>query len=379
MFSQNLAPATRFRLLKTSAEGLAAMLQAIRAARYSVRLETYIFRDSAVGRLFVEALVEARAHGATVQVLVDGFGSLELPDSFWWPLRESGGEVHWFNPVSLNRWTYRDHRKLLVCDDRVAFLGGFNVADEYDGDGVTTGWRDLGLEVTGPLAHTLACTFDRMYGLAEFRHRRLQRLRKAFDRVQAQANWRILCSGPGCRLGAIKDALGQDLARARHVRIGTAYFLPTRRLRRAFRRVVKRGGRVQLMLTGRSDVALAQLASRWLYGGLLRSGVQVFEYQPQMFHAKLIVIDDVIYVGSANLDTRSLSINYELLVRIEDPVLAAEAAVLFDADLRHCHRIGRRHWLRTRTWWARLKESWAYVLLAKLDPFLARHQLKALR
>lgn len=370
---------SRFRLLRTGAEGLAAMLEAIRSAGRTVRLETYTFRDSAIGRRFLDALVEAQARGVVVHVLVDAFGSLELPESFWAPLREAGGHVRWFNPMSLNRWTYRDHRKVLVCDDRVAIVGGFNVADEYNGDGVTAGWRDLGLEITGPLSHHLMHAFDRMYGLADFRHRRLQRLRKALVRIDAQANWQILCSGPGCRHGEIKQSLTRAIAQARIVRIATAYFLPTRRLRRAFRRVVKRGGRVQLMLTGHSDVLLAQLASRWLYGGLLRSGVEVLEYQPQMFHAKLIVIDNVIYVGSANLDTRSLSINYELLLRIDDPALAAEAAAMFDADKRHCQPVVRKHWLRSRTWWSKLKESWAFVLLAKLDPLLARQQWKALR
>lgn len=370
---------SRFRILRTGADGLAAMLEAIRTAGRTVRLETYIFRDSTVGRRFLDALVGAQARGVAVHVLVDAFGSIELPESFWAPLREAGGKVRWFNPMSLKRWTYRDHRKLLVCDDHLAILGGFNVADEYDGDGVTSGWRDLGLEVTGPLAHHLTHAFDRMYGLAEFRHRRLQRLRKAIVRIDAQANWQILSTSPGGRHGEIKHALAWDLVHARNVRIATGYFLPTRRLRRSFRRVVKRGGRVQLLLAGHSDVLLAQLASRWFYGSLLRSGVEVYEYQPQMFHAKLIVIDDVVYVGSANLDTRSLSINYELLLRIDDPALAAEAAAMFDADLQHCHCIVRENWLRSRTWWNKLRESWAFLLLAKLDPLLARRQLKALR
>ncbi len=365
------------RLLRTGAEGLSAMLSALAAASRSVRLETYIFRDDAVGHRFRDALVQACERGVTVHVLVDALGSLELADSFWQPLRQAGGRVHWFNPVSLRRWTYRDHRKLLVCDETTAIVGGFNIADDYDGDGVTSGWRDLGLQMSGAPAHVLAQFFDRMFRLADFRHRRLQRLRKARDRVTGAAGWSVLSSGPGCRHGEIKRAIARDLAHARHVRIATAYFLPTRRLRRELRRVVRRGGRVQLMLAGRSDVALAQLASRWLYGAFLRAGVEIVEYQPQMFHAKLIVIDDIVYAGSANLDTRSLSINYELLVRVEDARLATEAAAMFDADCAHCLPIKRRR--RRPRGWGRFKESWAYFLLAKLDLLLARWQRKTLR
>lgn len=355
------------------------MLAAIDAARESIRLETYIFSDGAIGRRMQAALLGARHRGVTVHVLVDAFGSIDLPDAFWVPLRQAGASVRWFNALSLRRWTYRDHRKLLVCDETLAIVGGFNVADEYDGDGIRSGWRDLGIEVSGPLARALARTFDRLQGLADFRHRRLQRLRRASDRVVGQANWRILSSGPGCRHGEIRRSLADDLASARHVRIASAYFLPTWRLRRELRRVVRRGGRVQLMLAGRTDVHLTQLAGRGTYGGLLRSGIEILEYQPQILHAKLVIIDDTVYVGSANLDTRSLLINYELLVRIQDPGLAAEAVAMFEADLHHCHRIHRRTWRKSRTWWNRLRERWAHFLLARLDVLLARWQRRALR
>lgn len=375
----NDAAPTQFRLLKTGAEGLATMLAAIRSAQATVCLETYIYCDDDVGLRFLEALTAAAGRGVAVRVLVDALGSIALSDRFWNPLRAAGGRIRWFNPMSLRRWTYRDHRKLLVCDGRIAIVGGFNIAADYDGDGVKTGWRDSGLWMEGPPAQALVETFDRMFGLADFRHRRLQRLRKARDRIAASSRWSLLSSGPGCRHGEIRRTLARDLARARDVRIATAYFLPTRRVRRELRRVVKRGGRVQLMLAGRSDVLLAQLASRWLYGALRRSGIEIAEYLPRMFHSKVIVMDDTVYVGSANLDTRSLSINYELLVRVQDAWLATAAAAEFDADLDRCRRIKRRGRRHPRSWWDRLRESWAYFLLAKLDVVLARWQRKTLR
>ncbi len=367
-----------FKMLKTGAEGLAAMLAAIQAASRTVRLETYIYSDSPVGRGIRDALVQARQRGVEVRVMVDALGSVDLPDSLWTPLRDAGGRVSWFNPLSLKRWSYRDHRKLLVCDERVAIVGGFNIAQEYAGDGVSSGWRDLGMQADGAAAEELARSFDRIFDLAEFRHRRLQRLRKASDRVVEGANWRLLSSGPGCRHGEIKRSLALDLRGAARVRIATAYFLPTRRLRRELRRAARRGTRVQLMLAGKTDVALSQLAGRRLYRSLLRAGVEIYEYQPQIFHPKLIVADNTVYAGSANLDTRSLQINYELLVRVQDEHLAREAAALFDSDLRHCRRIDGKTWRRARSWWGKLKERGAYLLLAKLDLLVARWQLKTL-
>jgi cardiolipin synthase len=363
---------SNFRWCPTGAAALAAMLAAIGAARQSVRLETYIFTASPLGGRFRDALVRAQQRGARVQALVDAFGSLTLAESFWTPLTQAGGQFRWFNPLALHRWSYRDHRKLLVCDDTVAFVGGCNIAPDYDGDGVTAGWRDLGLQITGPLARELAGTFDRLFAQAGRRHQRLQPVRRAHTHITAGANWKLLASGPGRGHGELKRTLADDIAAAQSVKIISAYFLPTWRLRLELRRVCRRGGRVQLILAGKSDVPLAQLASRRLYRAFLRAGVEIYEYQPQVLHAKLFVLDDVVYAGSANLDTRSLRINHELLVRLSDPARAAEARALFDADLAHCARIEHPGWARSRNLWSKLKEDWAYLLLARLDPWLAR-------
>jgi len=143
--------------------------------------------------------------------------------------------------------------------------------------------------------------------------------------------------------------------------------------------VVRRGGRVQLILAGKSDVLLSQLAARSLYQRLLRAGVEIYEYQPQILHAKLIVVDQVVYVGSANLDARSLHINYELLMRLPDRQLAAEARKIFAADLQHCRSIERVAWRKSRTFWNKLKERWAYFLFARVDTYVARRQFRTLR
>jgi cardiolipin synthase len=163
------------------------------------------------------------------------------------------------------------------------------------------------------------------------------------------------------------------------VKVICAYFLPSWRLRKELLRICKRGGRVQLILAGKSDVPLTQLAARRLYRMLLRNGVEIYEYQPQILHAKLFIFDDILYVGSANLDVRSLRINYELVVRVTDQALARQAGEMFDQDLQHCRKIDPRTWRSARTLWGKIKEEWAYFVLAKLDPYLAGRQIRMLR
>ena len=144
-------------------------------------------------------------------------------------------------------------------------------------------------------------------------------------------------------------------------------------------RVVRRGGRVQLILAGQSDVKLAQLAGRRLYEKFLRAGVEIYEYQPQILHTKLFIVDDVVYAGSANLDTRSLRINYELLLRVADAPLAAGAREIFADDLGHSERIDPVDWRSSRNFLTKLREWWAYWILARVDLFVAQRQLKRLR
>jgi cardiolipin synthase len=371
--------AGNFNWLCSGREVFPEMLAAIEGAKRSVCLETYIYSANGLGVQFREALLQACLRGVQVRVLYDALGSLGLPSGFWLPVREAGGEVRQFNPLSLHRLGIRDHRKLLVCDDYIAFVGGFNIASEYDGDGVTSGWYDIGLKIEGPLARELALAFDEMFLRAAFRQKYLTPWHKTSTKsIVPAANEQLLLSGPGRWRNPIKRALRQDLARAGCVRIMVAYFLPTWRIRRDLMRIVRQGGRVELLLAGKSDVLVSQLAGQSLYRRLLKAGVQVFEYQPQILHAKLIIIDDVVYVGSANLDQRSLNINHELMVRLQNPDLARKAREAFSANLKHCRQITLEAWSRSRTIWRRIKQRWAYFLLVRIDPYIAQWQWRAL-
>ncbi len=373
------APATTWQWLRNGNEAFPAMLTAIDDALTSIRLETYIFADDELGRRFRDALVSAARRGVRVQVLVDAIGSLTLAAEFWVPLRAVGGEVRVFNPLALKRAAIRNHRKLLACDGRVAFIGGFNLSQAYDGDGVTRGWFDLGLRLEGPLVTELAASFEAMFALADFRHKRMVRWWRAkLSQPVNAASEQLLLGGPGRGFNPIRRALYDDLANARDVRIIEAYFLPTWKIRRSLAQMVRRGGTAQLMLAGKSDVRLSQLAGRSVYRRLLKAGVGISEYEPQVLHAKLLILDGAVYVGSANLDPRSLSINYELMVRFTQPRLVGEAREIFADGLRHSRRIEFEAWRRSRGFWTRLKERLAYFVLARVDPHVARWQWKSL-
>ena len=325
------------------------------------------------------ALLAAAQRGVRVRVLVDAAGSWFLPDNFFNPLIAAGAEVRRFNPLHLWRFGVRDHRKLLVCDESVSFIGGFNVADEYDGDGVTRGWCDLGIRLENPtLAKELAESFEELFALADFRRKPLLRLRFFKRKRKPGTTGECLPIHPGRGASPFQTALNHDLAGARDVRIISAYFLPTRRLRRDLLRVVRRGGRVQLLLAGKSDVLVSQLAARSLYHRLLKAGVEIYEYQPQILHAKLVVADGSVYVGSSNLDIRSLNLNYELVLRFADKTVAAEAQEIFECALKNSRKIELHEWRKTQSFWSRWKNHWSHFLLARIDPFIALRQFRTM-
>lgn len=357
---------------------LEAKLCSIESAGSSVRMETFTFRHSEIGRRFRDALAAAARRGVRVQLIVDPVGSIGLGRDYFDSLVAAGGAMRWFNDRRLASFSFRDHRKLLVVDEAHAYVGGCNIAPEYWGDGITAGWRDGGVAVAGPVAALLAAEFDRQWERASgrqwtFPHGGNRRRAPAAGRSEVEA----LFIKPGLGRNPLREALWQDLAAARDVAITAAYFLPPHRLRDRLAQAVARGARVRVLLAGKSDVRLMQLASRSLYRRLVQKGIELWEYQPQVLHAKLIVIDDVVYVGSSNLDPRSLRINFEVMLRIENAALAATAVQQFAADLdERAIPITRDSLLRGRSWCERAKQRLAYWLFARLDPELAALKLQ---
>jgi cardiolipin synthase len=369
---------TEARLLIAGQEVYAAMWAAIDGAGQSVQLETYIWKHGRVAERFLTALGSAASRGLKVELLLDTFGTDGLAADYFAALTRAGVRLTWFNPGRLLRYSFRNHRKLLVVDGATAIVGGLNIADEYAGDGINEGWRDFAVELRGALVAELSASFTRMQQLAPFTPRSLRSFTRANHQRHRKAPQRtaqLLVCGPGTRTTSLRRRLLDDLRSATDVGAYAAYLLPPVRMRRALR-AAARHGVVRLITGARNDVALMQWAAERLYAFWLRSGVQLHEYQPQIMHGKLLVIDDIVYIGSANLDVRSLRINYELLVRIESAELAAQVRATMNADISRSKPLLGRQWRASRRWWQALRSWWAYLLLVRVDPFLARPKLR---
>ena len=354
----------------------ASLEPALAVARTSIRLEAYIVGDDSVGRRIREALTAAARRRVRVTVLVDGLGSAELPSGWWDPLTQAGGLVHVFNPPASRRIGIRDHRKLVVIDETAAWVGGVNLAQEYDGDGVDRGWADCGFRVEGGAAEQLAIEFDLMVAECAARQPKvvLGRMRRG-TRPPSRVIGRgleLMVSGPGRLANAFQKSLRQDVAASREVQFAVAYFLPGYRMRQLLRGVAARGTRVQILVPGRSDVAISHRAARHLYASLMKSGVEIWEYQPQVLHVKLFLANRAAYVGSSNLDTRSLHINYELMLRLTDSSLVTQGQSLFSRLLERAVRIDPVVWTRSRSWLERLRDQWAFWILSRADPYVTR-------
>jgi cardiolipin synthase A/B len=368
------------RWLPSGQSGLAAMARLIEQAEHNIQLQTYIYRDDAVGLRLRDLLVAAARRGVRVRLLIDALGSFSLGPDFFAMLEQAGGELEIFNPIHPRRFIYRNHRKLLVCDRKQAVVGGFNLGEEYDGDGIERGWLDLGLALRGPMAEALAAAFDRLYVLAGQGPKRFARWRSSGERRRIEtAQGELLLSGPGRGANPLKASLMRDLGRAERVRIVSPYFLPPWNLRRRLMKLARQGRPVQLLLPGKSDVVLAWHASRSIYARLIRAGVEILEYQPQILHAKLVLTDQVAYVGSANFNTRSFHIDYEVMVRLNDAEALAQAHGLFEHYAGHARRIDQAELRRLATLWTRLRQRVAYFVMARLDPLVAGWLWRRLR
>jgi len=390
-FGERVLGEHRARWLATVDEAYAEMERRIDGATRSVRLETYIMREEGPATWLCTALLRARTRGVEVFLMIDAFGSEYVTERFLRPLHEAGIQIRIFNPKRLLRLSFRNHRKLLTVDGEHAILGGFNIAPEYVGDGVTRGWCDTGVVIRGPIVATLEHSFDTLYRLAPFTAKAIRRFRRAtgatlLPRLRRARGARsgplpavsLLSSGPGMPYGMLRRRLRIDLFHARQVAIASAYFLPELPVRQLLYRVLRLGGRVRVLLAGRSDVPMAQRAAERLFRRLLRRRVEIFEYQPQILHAKLLVMDDIVCVGSCNLDRRSLHINYELLLRLQWPELAADARQWFEHALAHSVVVNARDWSKKRPLLRTLWSRFAYLLLARVDPLIARRRFRAL-
>lgn len=363
----------RLTLLDTGPRRLDTLLDLIARAQRSLRLLYYIYTDDSVGERVRGALVAAAARGVEVTLIVDGLGSDPAYDrDFFAPLRAAGGRVCFFEPRLGRRYLLRNHQKIALADaeaeDARIIIGGFNIQDDYFGAPGTGAWRDLGLLVEGPEAAQLAGYFDALWRWAKRPRAPLRVLRKALAEWSEPAGkLRWLLGGPTRRLSPWARAVRRDLKHARRIDILAAYFFPSPAMLMRLDRAARRGGQVRVIVPSITDNYLTLHAARFTYRGLLRRGVRIFEYLPTKLHTKLFVIDDAVQIGSANFDTRSLFLNLEVMLRIEDHAFAAHVRAYVDAEVaRSLEVTPALNRVRTGLW-TRIKQAAVYLVIAVLD------------
>jgi cardiolipin synthase len=341
--------ATRARLLLGGDQALAAIEEAVRAAKHHVHLEYYIFEPDGAGTRLRDLLVERAKAGVEVRLLCDGVGSRKLSRRFLDPLYASGARFAWFSPVRLQRLlrprlvNFRTHRKIVVVDGRVGFTGGINVTDEESVLACgARAWRDTHFAFEGAAARWLQLVFMEDWSYATG-SAPTDAAHFPDDAEEGPIPVQILASGPDEPWQAIHKLYFAAIASARdRVLVATPYFVPDDAMLAALMTAALRGVDVRVLVPRRSDSRFATAAGRSFFGDVLAAGVRVFEYRAGMMHAKTLVVDDMFSaVGTANMDNRSFRLNYEVIAVRYDETGARELAETFTQDLAHAREIGQ--------------------------------------
>lgn len=360
-------PATRgnrVRLLVDGEETFAAILAGAEAAREYILVQYYILRDDGAGRRFRDALLAARGRGVAVRVLFDEIGSASLPDRYLAALREGGAEVSGFRTTRRgNRFqmNFRNHRKSVVIDGRLAFSGGLNIGDEYLGlDPRFGAWRDTHLEVEGPcvVPIQLAWCEDWHWATGAVPPLRWEPAAAAEDGHEVA----VVPSGPADELETCSLAFLHLISTARkRLWIATPYFVPDEAIIAALQLAARRGVDVRVMVPRRSDNALVNWSSFSYYPDMIPAGVRLYRYGPGFLHHKVLLSDAVAVVGTANFDNRSFRINFEMSVASEGGEIAEAMAAMMRRDFERCHG-ARLADYESRPWWFRVRSRAARLL-----------------
>jgi len=358
---------------------VAALVADIRTATERVWIESYIIADDPAGRAIAEALCERAAAGVECRVMYDAVGSLRTPTKFFTDLEAGGVKVHPYHKASALWWKYgffrmfnrRNHRKLIVVDDRIAYFGGMNlidasgppiVADKSNRPPEGLGWRDVHVRLAGPKTSEVAAAMEDLW------------LRVNDQPLKEKHHWPVVplseCrsddifffdSRPSLHYRRPSRVLKTLLDGSRErITLLMAYFIPVGKILKALLHARKRGVAVQVIVPGVSDVPMVQWASRYLYDKLLKRGFEIYEREDRMLHSKAMVVDNCFSViGSCNLDPRSLRINLEFLAVIRSGKLAAELEKICRYEREHSRKIELdAH--RKSSWWQRLLHRFAW-------------------
>lgn len=347
-------PATegnRIDVLRNGDQIFPAMLEAIRQAKSTVDFMTFVYWEASIGAEFAEALADRARAGLRVRVLLDALGAVTMNKTLVDDMSEAGAQVEWFRPVNkLRFWDSenRSHRKVLICDEDVAFTGGIGIADEWRGDARNSSeWRDTHFRLRGPAVDGIRAAFVQNW--AETGHPLFEEGVDHFP-VQPQVGDSIVQVVRGTAQTGWSDIT--TLMRAllclarKHVRITTAYFVPDDDTCKLLADTARRGVEVEVLLPGpHIDKRFVQLASEAQYQPLLDGGVKIWAYQPTMLHAKVITVDGLVAtVGSANFTNRSLVLDDEANLVIFDPAIVRQLDDDFRNDLERAEPVEAREW-----------------------------------
>ena len=359
-----------FEVMHDGASFYASELAAIAAAQRTIHIEAFIFHPSIAGDRFVAALAEAARNGMQVRVLVDAIGSFPTPDRYFDPIRANGGHVAWYQPIrwfTLKRFNNRTHRELVIVDGAIGYIGGAGIGahwlDPRDG---SRAWRDTMVRVTGSVVAGMQGAFldNWLEATGDILTDPQLYLPPS---TEGRRNAVVVSSVPSPARGSRARVLFQVLlaSATRSIDINTPYFLPDEGGRNELMRAARRGVRVRIVMPGKANNhPIARRASRTYYGELLDAGVEIFEYQPGMIHAKIFIVDGTwSVVGSTNFDNRSFELNDEVNLAANDPALATRLLEDFAMDLVQSVPITDAAW-RARSWRERLAGA-ASLLLAR--------------
>jgi cardiolipin synthase A/B len=361
----------RLTLLPTGPGRLQALLALIDGAKKSIRLLYYIYAQDQSGTLVYEALERALDRGAQVALLVDGFG-LTAGENFFDPLVAKGLVFCKFHPTFGRRYLIRNHQKMALADDSVVLIGGFNIEDSYFGTVEEGAWRDLGLLVEGAAAERLVPYYDALLRWAltkGARIRDLNRLIHRFSENHGPLQWTL--GGPTRGLSPWATATSRDLLSSRDVEMIAAYFAPTWAMLRRIGRIGQKG-RARIITAAKSDNHATIAAARYTYKNLLRRGVEIFEYLPTKLHTKLVVLDEIVHIGSSNFDIRSLYLNLEMMLRVDDPEFAMMMRNYFEHELGASERITPELNRKRSGLLTRLIQAISFFLVTTADYTLTR-------
>lgn len=367
----------QFCLRVDGADFFPRMLAAIEGAQRSVDMEIYLAASGVVFTRFADALIAAAGRGVRVRVLLDDFGSLQLDLQDRTRLIHAGVRLAFYNRL---RWReglrnlFRDHRKLLLVDETVAFTGGAGLTDEFlNGQGRGPPWHEMVVEIRGPVLADWRFLFERTWRGLGLMWRAPEP--DAIIATQAAQQRGCVVASNGPQAHHVMQSLHRRL---KHVRerawLVTPYFVPSWKLRRRLVQAVKRGVDVRVLVPGpHTDHPALRQASRRFYTKLLRQRVRIFEYQPRFIHAKVALCDQWVTVGSTNFDRWNFHWNLDANQEVEDAGFAAQTIAILEEDFAQSLELHYDQWQRRPWWWRTLEaltgtlDRWLSKLSVKLD------------